>query len=168
MTNAEIVADFIKHRGDGPASAAAARVALAQLEADAQALADVRTLDDWAADRDRDEGPMSASHSTRRPENNNRGDWVAHLFSGYEGDEDSHDFQGATPEAARAKAAAWVREQSNRASADLAASEGAPTCEHKTIVGGNDCRWCADCGADFEPHVEGLVLIAPSTTEGHK
>lgn len=84
---------------------------LAKLESDAQALADVRTLDAWAADRERDEGPSNASHTTRRPENPNRGEWVTHLFSGYEGDEDQHDFHGATPEGARAKAAEWVRKQ---------------------------------------------------------
>jgi hypothetical protein len=33
-------------------------------------------------------------------------------------------------------------------------------CSHATIVGGNDCRWCADCGADFVPHVNGLALRA--------
>ena len=44
MNNAEIVEDFIKHRGDGPASQSAARIALARLEADAQALADLRRL----------------------------------------------------------------------------------------------------------------------------
>lgn len=75
------------------------------------ALADVRTLDEWAADRERDEGPMSASWSTRRPENNNNGDWITCLFSGYEGDEDDYHFYGATPDQARAKAATWIREQ---------------------------------------------------------
>lgn len=82
-----------------------------QAKAGAQALADVRTLDEWAADRERDEGPETASHTTRRPTNPIRGEWVTHLFSGYEGDEDQHDFYGATPDEARAKAAAWVREQ---------------------------------------------------------
>lgn len=65
----------------------------------------VAVLDGWAADRERDEGPESASHTTERPTNPNNGEWVTILFSGYEGDEDTHRFRGPTPDAARAAAA---------------------------------------------------------------
>jgi hypothetical protein len=86
-----------------------------KVDADARALADVRTLDEWAGmrplhDPDRmagwkwslvDEGVLDAPdrfmcelRNLRCPE-----------------DEDGECFTGPTPDAARAKAAAWVREQ---------------------------------------------------------
>ncbi len=74
--------------------------ALLSLEADAKALRDMRTLDDWAA-----------RHACREV-------YLDH--AGFEGDRkwflnldddrgENHDFHGATPDEARGAAAAWVR-----------------------------------------------------------
>ena len=68
-----------------------------------QALADVRTLDEWAA--------CTSPTEWRRREVRlitvgiGLG-WAVHLA-----DAEGHTFEGATPDEARAKAAAWVREQ---------------------------------------------------------
>lgn len=69
-----------------------------QLYADAQALADVRTLDDWAKFH-RDYAPAP------RPYAPASGGWFIQLAP-------FKAFDGSTPDEARAKAAAWVREQS--------------------------------------------------------
>jgi hypothetical protein len=68
-----------------------------ELLADAQALADMRTLDEWAAGQPI-RTPSPSPHRTEV------GDWFIWLSTGKY-------FDGPTPEAARAKAAAWVREQ---------------------------------------------------------
>jgi hypothetical protein len=77
--------------------------ALEQLRADAQALADVRTLDDWA---------RSGRHVTqgqREVTSFADGEYTCTLFEATEQGESPHWFHGATPDEARAKAAAWVR-----------------------------------------------------------
>ena len=79
-----------------------------KVKSDARALWAVRVLDAWTADRERDEGPESASHTTERPTNPNNGQWITVLFSGYEGDEDTRRFYGPAPDAARLAAARAV------------------------------------------------------------
>lgn len=73
--------------------------AAASLEADAQALADVRTLDEWAGANTQHRAVELAQRQVS-------------LFCG---DTDTGDqyrrFNGPTPDAARAAAAVWVREQ---------------------------------------------------------
>jgi hypothetical protein len=79
------------------------REAIERLEADARALADMRTLDDWRAVSPERTWLMSGDgwswcrlydHSTNGPQ----------VYAG----------EGATPDEARAKAAAWVREQTQK------------------------------------------------------
>jgi hypothetical protein len=98
-----------KYRADGidPDSRAEVQAAIALLEADARALADVRTLDDWKRKqpRQRDwkmhdkvkfgEGPHGCMLYEDRE---HHGEW-------------GKNFDGSSEDEARAKAAAWVREQ---------------------------------------------------------
>lgn len=70
-----------------------------RLAADLQALADMRTLDDWAARNSSKLAPATAP--VAKPENPLG--WTTFLLG--------REFDGATPDAARAKAAAWVRGQ---------------------------------------------------------
>lgn len=79
------------------ARAEAAETKLNNVEADAQALADVRTLDEWAADQPI-RTPSPSPHKTET------GDWFIWLSTG-------NYFAAATPEGGRAKAAEWVRKQ---------------------------------------------------------
>lgn len=77
------------------------RVCLALVRREAHALADVRTLDAWAAARRR-----NVPQVQRDP---GGGTWTIFLHDDL-GNE-RLPFTGATPDEARAKAAAWVREQ---------------------------------------------------------
>lgn len=70
---------------------------LDRLEADAQALADVRTLDEWAAGQ-----PIRTPSPS--PYKTEVGDWFIWLSTG-------NYFDAPTPEGARAKVAEWVRKQ---------------------------------------------------------
>lgn len=80
--------------------AAQLREASAAMQADAQALADVRTLDAYYAKEQLDE-PLA-------PHINDSGSWVVLCAGTPVG-------WGPTPDAARALAAAWVREQAKGA-----------------------------------------------------
>ncbi len=94
--------------GRRPATAAES-VLWAALEADAQALADMRTLDEWRKNRpankhrsvdETNESEVRLNEQPSRRYMKQRGYYVT--------------FTGPTPEAARAKAAAWAREQATR------------------------------------------------------
>ena len=74
--------------------------ALKVLRADAQALADVRTLDDWAA--------PGSGHNVELASGAH---YQVCYLHGWNGDEAEFSCDGATPDEARAAAAAWVREQ---------------------------------------------------------
>ncbi len=83
------------------------RVCLGLLRRDAQALADVRMLDEWA-----EQNPTQPAFQTVPSAFPLRGKWGC--YGGYEDYKTStrrRGFYGATPDEARAKAAAWVREQ---------------------------------------------------------
>lgn len=73
-----------------------------RLRADAQALADVRTLDDWSR-KQRGHG-----HETMQIAG---GLFLTRLLDAFSLSPTTEDFEGATPDEARAKAAAWARKQ---------------------------------------------------------
>jgi hypothetical protein len=73
--------------------------------AEHRALADVRTLDDWAR-KQRGHG-----HETMQIAG---GLFLTRLLDAFSLSPTTEGFEGATPDEARAKAAAWVREQAQR------------------------------------------------------
>lgn len=103
--------------------------ALAQLRADAQALADVRTLDEWA--RECFGGWNTAPGF--------RAEW--YRCSVYNAAMTTKTFDGRTPDEARAKAAAWARGQAKGAPEPRPCSR----CGEGTVYRENYvCRACSN------------------------
>jgi hypothetical protein len=98
----EVERAIVAAEGDCALSETEAEDLIERVRADAQALVDVRTLDDWATSNKRQ--VPSPEPSETRPDV-----WMVVIPAKHS--VDVRVFEGPTPEAARAKAAAWVREQ---------------------------------------------------------